>query len=144
MNTEQNKAIARSFYENFHTGDPSTFDTILAPDLKAYAHSSTVPQNREAHVQGILMWNAAFDDSHYTIEEQLAEGDKVTTRVSLRATHSRGPFMGVPPSGKQVSVSGMSIERIEDGLIKERRVSYDTLGMMQQLGLVPPPKGGDG
>ena len=83
------------------------------------------------------MWYQAFADSHYAIEEQLAEGDRVATRVTFRSTHSLGDFMGVPANGKQISVKGMSIERIKDGKIVERRISYDQMGIMQQLGLVP-------
>lgn len=139
MTTEQNKAIVRRFYEAFGTNDSAALKEILAPDLAAYPHSATSPQSREETLQGISMWNAAFANSHYTIEEQLAEGDRVATRVTLRATHSLGEFMGQPPTGQQIRISGITIERIKDGKIVERRVSYDQMGMMQQLGLVPPP-----
>jgi predicted ester cyclase len=84
------------------------------------------------------MWNAAFE-TYFTIEEQIAEGDKVATRSTMRAIHNRGEFQGLPPSGKQVEIEGTTIERIEDSKIVERRVSSDWYGMMQQLGLVPPP-----
>jgi predicted ester cyclase len=82
------------------------------------------------------MFSTAFSEIHYTVEDQVAEGDKVATRVTLRATHS-GDFQGLPPTGKQIAVSGLTLERIRDGKIVERRVSFDQMGMMQQLGLVP-------
>ncbi len=85
------------------------------------------------------MISAAFSNNHYTIEDQIAEGDRVATRVTWRATHS-GDFQGHPPTGKQIEVSGIAIERRKDGKIVERWLNYDQLGVMQQLGLVPPPQ----
>jgi steroid delta-isomerase-like uncharacterized protein len=136
MTTEQNKAIVRRFYKAFEAKDQTAFNEVLAPDLEVYAHSTPTPQNRDAHVQGISMFSTAFSEIHYTVEDQVAEGDKVATRVTLRATHS-GDFQGLPPTGKQIAVSGLTLERIRDGKIVERRVSFDQMGMMQQLGLVP-------
>jgi predicted ester cyclase len=98
------------------------------------------PQNRDTHLQGISMWNAAFSDTRFTIEEQIAEGDKVANRMTMQSVHRCGDFMGLPPSGKQIEVSAVTIERINDGKIVERRVESDWLGMMQQLGLVPRPQ----
>ena len=66
-------------------------EDVLAPDLKAFGHSATTPQNREEILQGIRMWTEAFSDSFYTIEEQLAESDRVATRVSFHSTRSLGP-----------------------------------------------------
>ena len=140
MSIEENKAVVRRFYHLFGSNDVTALEEVLAPDLAAYSHSATNQQSREEHIQGIIMWNAAFAESHYTIEEQLAEGDKVATRGTLRATHSLGEFMGLQPSGKQIALSGISIERLKDGRIVERRVSFDQMAMMQQLGLVPPPQ----
>lgn len=137
--SEENKAVVRRFYESFGVQDYEALHEVLAPDLAAYAHSSPAPESREEHIKGIKNWIAAFDDSYYTIEEQFAEDDRVATRVTLRAAHSRDVFMGVPPSGKQIELSGISIERVKDGRIVERWVSYDRVSLMQQLGLVPPP-----
>ena len=136
----KNKAVVRHFYEAFGAEDYEALSEVLAADLAAYTHSATAPVTRDDALQGIRMWNGAFADSQYTIEQQLAEGDQVATRVTLRAVHSRGEFMGVPPGGKEIVLSGISIERIKDGRIVERWVSYDNAGLMQQLGLVPPPK----
>jgi len=139
MTTEQNKAIARRFYEVFEANDEGALKEVLAPDLVAYSHGAPGPQNREVHVQGIRMWNAAFE-TRFTIDDQIAEGDRVATRVTMRAVHNRGEFQGLPPSGKEIVVGGIAIERIKDGKIVERQVSGDWLAMMQQLGLVPPPQ----
>ena len=139
MTTEQNKAVVRRFFEAFEANDQATLNEVLAPDLVAYSHGPPGPQNREVHLQNIRMWNAAFE-THFTIEEQIAEGDRVATRVTMRALHNRGEFQGLPPDGKEIVVGGINFERIQDGKIVERRVGGDWLGMMQQLGLVPPPQ----
>lgn len=134
--SEENKAIVRRFYEAFGAEDIDALKEVLAPDVVAYSHAQPEAQNLEQHVQGISMWLASFETG-FDVEEQIAEGDKVATRVTMRATHSRGEFMGVPPSGKQIESSGMSIERIKDGRIVHRRVESDWLKVMQQLGIVP-------
>ncbi len=138
--TEQNKAVVRRFFEAFAADDQAALTELLAPDLVAYSHGAPGPQSREAHLQGIRLWNAAFGDTHFTIHEQLAEGDTVATRVTMRSVHSRGEYQGLPPTGKEVTTDSVTIERIRDGRIVERRVSADWAGLMQQLGLLPPPQ----
>lgn len=135
----ENKAIVRRFYDAFGHEDFATLEAVLAPDLAAYAHGAAVPASRGDALQGIKTWNAAFSGSRYSVHEQLAEGDRVATRVTLRAVHDRGEFMGVPPTGARIELNGISIERVAAGRIVERRVSWDQLGLMQQLGLVPLP-----
>ncbi len=137
MTTEQNKATVRRFFEAFGADDEAALKEVLAPNLVAYSHGAPSPQNREVHLQNIRMWNAAFA-TRFTVEEQIAEGDKVATRVTMHAIHNRGDFQGLPPSGKEITVGGINIERLEDGKIVERRVSADWLGMLQQLDLIPP------
>jgi len=140
MTSEQNKAIVRRFFEAFEASDEAAMKEVLAPDLVAYTHAAPGPLSREAMLQGISWWNASFSDSRFTIEEQIAEGDKVATHVTMRANHSRGDFQGLPPSGKQVEMRSVTIERIKDGKIVERRVIGGWSGMLQQLGLIPPPQ----
>jgi steroid delta-isomerase-like uncharacterized protein len=142
MITEQNKAIARRFFEAFAANDQATLREVLAPDLVAYTHVGPGPVSRDALLQGIGVWNTAFSETRFTIEEQIAEGNKVATRTTMRAVHSGGDFQGLPPTGKEVAVDGTTINRIKDGTIVEHRVSADFLGMMQQLGIIPPPAGG--
>ena len=79
---------------------------------------------------------AAFPDMHWSIEEQIAEGDKVVTRFEWTGTH-RGEFFGVPATERPVKVWGMVIDRLEAGRIKETRIIMDALGMMMQLGVFP-------
>jgi predicted ester cyclase len=139
MTADQNKAVVRRFYEAFGANDQTAMTELLAADLAAYSHGAPGPQSREVHLQGIRGWNAAFE-TRFTIDEQIAEGDKVATRVKMYAIHSRGDFQGLAPTGKQIESDGITIERIKDSKIVERRVSSDWLGLMQQLGLVPPPQ----
>ncbi len=136
MSTEDNKAIVRRFYKAFEENDLDALSEVLAPDLVAY---NLNPQNREEHLQGIRGWNGIFSENHFEIVDQIAEGDKVATYVILRCVHSKASYQGVPPSGKQIEVGGVTLERIKDGKIVERRVNSDRLGMMRQLGLIPPP-----
>jgi steroid delta-isomerase-like uncharacterized protein len=142
MITEQNKAIVRRFFEAFEANDQDAMKAVLSPDLVAYTHGSPDPQNREAMLQGITMWHTAFSDTRFEIEEQIAEGDRVASRMIMRSVHDRGDFQGLPPTGKQIEVSGTTFERIRDGKIVERRVNSDWLGMMQQLGVIPAQTGG--
>jgi steroid delta-isomerase-like uncharacterized protein len=81
---------------------------------------------------------AAFPDMHWSVEEQLTDGDRVLTRFEWTGTH-RGAFLGVPATGRPVKVWGMVIDRVQDGRIKDTRILMDTLGLLMQLGVVPPP-----
>ncbi len=82
---------------------------------------------------------AAFPDMHWSIEEQMADGDRVLTRFEWTGTH-RGEFLGVPATGRPVKVWGTVIDRFQDGKIKDTRLIMDALGLMVQLGVFPPPK----
>lgn len=84
-----------------------------------------------------MLWSA-FPDMHWLIREQIAEGDMVVTRFVWTGTH-RGPFLGVPATSKSVEVKGVVIDRLEDGKMAESRILMDTMGLMQQLGVVPGP-----
>jgi steroid delta-isomerase-like uncharacterized protein len=80
--------------------------------------------------------HAAFPDMHWVVEEMVAEGDKVFTRFTWTGTH-RGPFLGVPATGKSVTVKGVVIDELAGGKMSRSRILMDSLGMMQQLGVIP-------
>ena len=84
------------------------------------------------------MFRGAFPDSHFTVEDMVAEGDKVVTRKTFHGTHE-GEFMGIPPSGRSVSMGLIDIVRISEGRVVEHWSEGDSLGMMQQLGVIPRP-----
>lgn len=138
MTTEENKKIVRRFYQAFEQNDTEALKEVLDPELVAY---NMKPQNRDEHIQGVLGWNKIFSENRFEVIEQVAEGDRVASRVILHSTHSKGSFQGVPPTGKKIEFGAITIEVIRNGKIVERRVFSDRLGMMQQLGVLPQPSG---
>ena len=138
MTIIQNKEIVRRFFEAFDANDHAALKEVTAPDLVAHLPGAPGPQNREGMLQGISAFNAAFSDRKLTIHDLIAEGEKVSARTSVTATHT-GDYMGQPRTGKQIVIKALTIERIKDGKIVERWFNYDRMDLMQQLGLVPPP-----
>ena len=86
----------------------------------------------------ITMYRTAFPDIHFTIDEQIAEGDTVMTRWTARGTQT-GELAGMPPTGKSVTVTGIVVDRFSNGMIAETWAIFDQFGMMQQLGVIPSP-----
>lgn len=138
MSTEQNKAIVGRFFEDF---SHSTMDDLLVPDY--VHHDPSLPpelqRGRDAYKQVVSLFLTAFPDLKTTVEDAIAEGDKVACRWTFRGTH-RGEMMGLPPTGKHVVGTGMSIHRIDNGKIVEGWFNFDMLGMLQQLGAIPAPE----
>ncbi len=132
------KAIARRFLEEaFNSGDLAVVDELVAPEF--VNHDAALPEpgvGIEAAKASITGYREAFPDLRLTIEQQLAEGEYVTTRWSARGTH-QGNLMGMAPTGKQATVTGITIDRIVDGRFVESWTNWDTLGLMQQLGVIP-------
>jgi steroid delta-isomerase-like uncharacterized protein len=142
--SDTNKAILRRFFEELFTaGDLSVADEIVA---LSYVNYNAVPgetPGREGLKQFVTDLHKAWADLNFVVEDQVAEGDKVTTRWTVTGTH-QGEFAGVPATGKPVSVSGTNIHRVTDGQIQEAWLDWDALGMMQQLGVIPAPgEGGE-
>jgi steroid delta-isomerase-like uncharacterized protein len=137
MSTEENKVIARRYFEGLNKADLTIADELFSPDHVTYMPGSP-PMNSEGLKQAFSMFSSAFPNLNHTLEDQIAEGEKVATRFTLRGTH-QGPFFGIPPTGKQVHVTGITIHRIVNGKIVEQRVEMDMLGIMQQLGVIPAP-----
>jgi steroid delta-isomerase-like uncharacterized protein len=142
MTKEQNKSVVRAFWQAVAANDEDALRAVLAPDLVAYNQVGSEPQNREEHLQGILEWSQSFSANRLEIEEQVCEGSTVVTRGVLRAVHSEAAFQGVPPSGIELAVPGITIDRIADGRIAERHVCSDRLGLLQSLGILPAPQAG--
>ena len=121
MSVEQNKALVRRFFEA-HAGeaDLDAFDEMLAPDF--VSHTKIVPgqqPGREGYKQAIAETSAAFSNTRQFIEDQVAEGDKVVTRFVVHATHDRGEFLGVAPTGREAAYKAIAIHRISGGKIVE-------------------------
>jgi len=135
MSTEENKALLRRLFEEvWNQGNLATLHEVLAADFLYHPDL----RGLEAYKQAIKLNLTAFPDLHFTIEDMLAEGDRVVTRWTLRGTH-QGPFQDIPPTGKPVTVTGISIFRVANGKGVEVWTDADYLGMLQQLGVVPAP-----
>jgi steroid delta-isomerase-like uncharacterized protein len=138
MSTEEHKALVRRFDEEVWNGrNLSRVDELFAAS-HIFRAAGSPPLDREGHRQMIAHFQDAFPDGRNTSEELLAEGDKVVQRWTFRGTH-QGAFQGIPPTGRPVTLTGISIWRVDGGTIVESWHELDTLGLMQQLGVIPTP-----
>ncbi len=138
MSLQDNKALVRRFVEEVQgQHNLAALDELLNPDFVDHS-GTTNPPTLEGSRQFFSMMFAAFPDMRFTIRQQIAEGDKVLTHKTFHGTH-RGPFMGIPATGKEVSFNVMDILTVTDGKITEHWTVGDMLSMMQQLGVVPGP-----
>jgi steroid delta-isomerase-like uncharacterized protein len=140
MSTEQNKALVRQMVEEvFNRGNIILADTFLAPDfVEREELPPGVPRDREGVKQLTAMFRGAFPDFKVTIDDLIAEGDKVVIRATWNGTQ-KGEFMGIPPTGKRVSFGVIDIIRMAGGKAVEHWGQMDSMGMMQQLGVAPAP-----
>jgi steroid delta-isomerase-like uncharacterized protein len=137
MSVEENKALVHRYLEEvYNKKNVAAIDELIAPNLIAHAYGP--PADREGYKQVLSMLFTAFPDYHLTVEDMVAEGDKVAVRFTWSGTH-KGEFTGLAPTGKQVTVTAMTIHRVEDGKVVETWGLVDRLGQMQQLGVVPSP-----
>ena len=134
VSPEENKALVRRWFAETDRGNLAVIDELLPPEyLDHNPPIPGLPRGREGVRQSNLLARAAFPDAVHVIEEQVAEGDKVMTRVRTRATFL-GAFLGYPPTGKVVEVRGVSVHRIADGRLVEHWAQADGAGFMAQLG----------
>ncbi len=138
--SEENKEKVRRLYEEaFGQGKTEVVDEVLDPDFVCYDPNAEGGEVRGAQtIKGEIEYfhNAFPEDFFWRVEEQVAEGDKVTTRYTMGGTH-QGEFFGVSGSGKRGEISGINIDRVEGGKVVEEWASYDLLGAMRQLGAIP-------
>lgn len=140
MSTEENKAIVRRFFEEGPSkGNLDIADELLSPDFTLH-----VPLPASQGIEGIneviTTCRAAFEHLNVTIEDITAEGNKVAARFTARGIH-KGNFMGLPATGKPITMTGIEIFRIKDGKIAELWGEANLLGLMQQLGIIPGNQG---
>lgn len=136
--SEQNKNLVSRFVEEVWSGGNfAVADELIAGDYDG--HQRGVDADGPEGVKGYFsMLRTGFPDIEFTIEDQVAEEDRVATRWTACATHT-GTFQGIPPTGKQGAVSGITINRVANGKIVEGWTNLDELGLMQQLGVIPAP-----
>ena len=139
MSTEENKALIRRLIEEFiNKGNTAVAEALVAEDHVALDSSPGQQQGRAGLIAIIARMHTAFPDLQYTIEDMVAEGDKVAVYFVWRGTH-QGEFLGIPPTGKRVTVPCMGFDYCVAGQCKKSRILKDTKSLMRQLGVVPPP-----
>ena len=134
--SEENKALVRRLYEAINQNSLGMLDEITSAEATIHTPFSQHQAGRGSFEEVFTSLMRAFPDYHVTIEDQIAEEDKVVTRYTARGTQ-QGELMGISPTGKEVSVTGIDIDSVSGGKIVEHWSEADTLGMMQQLGAVP-------
>ncbi len=138
MSVEAHKALARRWAELWNgPADLSVVDEILAPDFVSHSTPPDLPPGPEGIKQWVAGCHRAFPDLYSIVEDLIAENDKVVERYRSGGTHL-GDLFGIPPTGRHETTTGINIFRIADGKIVEYWSNSDDLGMLQQLGLIPP------
>jgi steroid delta-isomerase-like uncharacterized protein len=137
MSSESNKLLAQRVWEEvWHQGQLGRIDDLFTADFVRHDPGGRELRGTEQNLQFIGSLRAAFPDVHYSVEDQIAEGDKVVVRYRFRGTHL-GAFQGMPPTVKQVAYTGILIYRIVNGKIAEQWTELDLLGFLRQLGVLP-------
>ena len=138
---EGNKAVIRRFYEQ--AWNQKQFDILEETHASGWMHHD--PSNPldlrggpEGNRARLVEVSIAFPDVHFRLDDLIAEGDQVAVRFTISGTHL-GPFAGIPATGKQISIQGMIVHRLQDGKIVEDWAVRDSLGLLQQLGVIPMP-----
>lgn len=135
--SEENKALTRRFVDEvINQGNLDVIDKLMAPDYVEHNPFPGQAPGIEGLKQMFAMMRAAFPDLHSATEDMIAEGDKVVMRAMTRGTH-KGEFMGIAPTGKQITMTEIHIIQVRDGKGVAHWGEGDALGMMQQLGVVP-------
>lgn len=139
MSTATNKSIVRRYFEQvFNERRHDLVEEFLAENIEI--HGSGLPPGVEVVKQWYSTLTTGFPDYHHTIEDVVAEGDRVVTRTTFEGTQL-GEMQGIPATGKAVSLSSITIFRMDNGKIAEAWMVSDNLGMMQQLGVIPAAQG---
>ena len=136
MSTEKNKALVRRFVDEVQSQhNLDVLDELFSPNFVDRS-GMTNPPNLDGTKQLHAMLFAGFPDLKASSHDQVAEGDKVVTRKQFQGTH-QGDYMGIPPTGKEISFEVIEVLRLEDGKIADHWSIGDNLGMLQQLGVIP-------
>ncbi len=130
----ENKAVVQRYWDGkWNERRPETLDELQTPDV-VYHGTSWSMEGIEEYRQVYNAFRSAFHDSQLEVEEMVAEGDRVMTRVTLRAVHE-GEFAGIPPTGSEITIHAFTVFRLVDGKIAEEWEIVDELGLMEQLGM---------
>jgi steroid delta-isomerase-like uncharacterized protein len=137
MTAESNKALMQRFTQFINTASEELAGELISPGAIFHVPGRAEPMRGPAGYLAIIgMMRGGFPDIQWTLEETIAEGDKVAARFTMRGTHE-GTFYGVPPTGKKIEVNAMNIYRFSNSEILEEHGQPDLLGLLQQIGAVP-------
>ncbi|MBN1148251.1 MAG: ester cyclase [Anaerolineales bacterium] len=131
--------LTRWFEELWNKKNYEVAQKLLHSDFVDHANGNQAGQGVAGVVETVRSWHSGFPDGRMTLEDVYTDGDKAVVRTTFRGTHN-GPFGGVAPSGKKVTVTSIGIERIADGKIAESWGDLNLLGVMQQIGAIPSPE----
>lgn len=135
--SEQNKALVRRLYDEvLNAGRLDLIDELVTPDFVDHEEFPGSSPGREGAKEFFAMLRTAFPDLRFTVEDMLAEGDRVAVRLTLQGTH-QGPFLDMGPTGRPLKVQGIDILRLAGGQLAEHWGVTDQMSMMQQLGAIP-------
>jgi steroid delta-isomerase-like uncharacterized protein len=137
VESEANKLTMQRFVEFINTASEALADELISTNAIFHVPGNPQPMRGPAGYLAIIgMMRQGFPDIQWTLEEMVAEGDKVAARFIMRGTH-QGTFFGVPPTGKKITVQAMNIYRLSNGQFLEEHGQPDMLGLLQQIGAVP-------
>jgi steroid delta-isomerase-like uncharacterized protein len=137
MSIEENKAVVRRWGEGLNRHDLNIVDEVISDDYTAHVAGGLEFKGPQGAKQMLAPFISAFPDLHYTVNDMVAEGDKVAVRVTLNATH-KGDYMGIPATGKSITTTAAFFYRVAGSKIVEALQYSDQLAMFQQLGVSPP------
>lgn len=136
---EANKAVVlRAIDQGFNGGNLDIADEIFTNDYKVHAPGLELPLGPQAFKMAIGLWRGAFSDIHMDVQELITDRDFVVNRFITKGTHD-GPLFGIPPTGKPMTVYGMEIHRVVDGLVRESWIGDDVPSILMQIGVVEWP-----
>ncbi|MFQ5884656.1 MAG: ester cyclase [Thermoplasmata archaeon] len=142
--SEENEALVRRVFEEvWNQGKLDVIDELVATDYVLHDPATPGISGRDGYRQFVTIYRTAFPDLKFTVVDQISEGDKVATRWTSTGTH-KGDLMGIPPTGKQTTSTGIVISRIVDGKGVEDWSIWDAMGLLQQIGVIPPMEQGGG
>ncbi|MGH2522624.1 MAG: ester cyclase [Anaerolineales bacterium] len=139
MSPDENKAIVRRYQEIYNSNQLGALDEIIVADLITHSLLPGLPPGLEGGKLAHLGFIASIPDLQQRIDDLIAERDKVVMRFTASGTHTGAPFMGVPASGRHFTITGISLFRLANGKIVEHWGEEDSLGLLQQLGVMPAP-----
>jgi steroid delta-isomerase-like uncharacterized protein len=137
--SEENKALVQRFVEEaFNKGNLDVADEVYSSSFVSHESAGPVGRSPEDVKRFVGMYRSAFPDGHTTVEGMISAGNLVAYRWTFRGTH-QGELMGIAPTDKQVTITGITFDRVSGGKIEEEWNNFDQLGMLQQLGAAPAP-----